>query len=85
MTVGAYLSESLPQPLVYVSPLVLSPAGIPPEIIIPVMAGSIVVVVILSLFIICCLVLYQRKRLHKVEMELMDMTFAKDSIQKPVG
>ena len=74
MTVGAYLSDSLPQSLVYVSS-----ANIPLEIIIPVVTGSVVVVVILSLFIICCLVLHQRKRLRKSDREWIDMLAPNDS------
>ena len=72
--VGEYLSESLEQPLVYISP-----AALPLEIIIPVVAGSVVVVVILSLFIICCLVLRQCKQLRKTDREWLDMISPKDS------
>ena len=75
VSVGEYLSESLEQPLVYIS----ASSNIPLEIIIPVVAGSVVVVMILSLFIICCVVLYNRKKLRKIEMELMGVTFSKDS------
>ena len=74
MTVGAYLRETLNQPLLYVAP-----TAIPLHIIIPVVAGSVVAIVILSLFIICCVVLYHRKKLHRVEMEWIDMISPKDS------
>ena len=80
VSVGAYISESLSQPLVYVAP-----SSIPLVIIIPVIAGSVVVVVILSLFIICCVVCYHRKKSKKNEqrwtnllsqMELMELEMA---------
>ena len=81
VSVGAYISEPLSQRLVYVAF-----SSIPLEIIIPIVAGSVVVVVIPSLFIICCLVLLQRKTVKKLrisEREWIDMIAPRKDSGKP--
>ena len=71
MHVGAYLRESLSDPLVYVAP-----DAVPLQTIVLAVVGGVVFIVVLSVLIICSLVFHHRtklKRLRRSEMEWIDM------------
>ena len=83
VSVGRYVSETLPTPLRYVDAPTAS--EIPLVIIIPVIGGGLLVVVIFSMLIICCVVCYHRRKSKKTEqrwtnllsqMELMELEMA---------